>query len=519
MSAPEEKHSAFYKLMVCALLLVCSTLAFLYSGIWGFAIKFPFAIEYEGHVLWACLQLAQGKNIYDQAGLSQEPWSVVIYNPLFIFLGAALTKTFGTTFMPLRMLSMTAALISFVTLGSLLKRSRCSDFHTIIAITLFASAVPVLHWSSVARVDFLGLALALLSLERFVKAWLEKKDGRISFSWPALLFAVAAFYAKQQYFVFMLAMVLFAFLKRQRRLSLLYLGSWLGLLLVVSSAIQALTGGYWANLSYASALPWEWQTIKPFISQFLLDPKTIAATAAVIWAGCKILGKKEEEEEEEEEEDDDDEKVRDIWQLAAFLLATSLLLAAYTMGLRGAYHNHLLCSEFALFWLTGLSLKQLSLKASASQSNVLSTALAATLIVASALSLLQLNAFGKELAYRQSMRVETESTISWLRKACKSKPILSEDPSLAIFAGATPAMIDATTLLNLAEVHPQSLQALVQRLKQKSYGAVIINIHDAKEHRGFIWRNQFLEAILENYHPATNSGGNGVTQTVFRPNS
>lgn len=508
MSAPEEKHSPLYKLMVGALLIVCLTLAFLYSTIWGFAIKYPFAIEYEGHVLWACLQLAQGKNIYDLTGLSQEPWSVVIYNPLFIFLGAALIKTFGTTFLPLRMLSMAAALISFVALGSLLKRSRCSDFHTIIATTLFASAVPVLHWSSVARVDFLGLALALLSLERFVKAWLEKKDGRISFSWAALLFAVAAFYSKQQYFVFMLAIVLFAFLKGQKRLGCLYLCSWLGLLVSISSSIQALTGGYWAHLSYASALPWEWQTIKPFINQFLLDPKTIAALATIIWAGFKTFNKKDKE-------DDDDGKVKDIWQLAALLLVTSLLLAAYTMGLRGAYHNHLLCSEFALFWLTGLSLKQLSLKASAA----LCTTLGATLIAASALSLLQLNAFGKELAYRQSMKVETAGTISWLQKSCKGKPILSEDPSLAIFAGATPVMIDATTFLNLAEAHPQSLQGLVQRLKQKSYGAVIINIHDAKEHRGFIWRNQFLEAILENYHPANNSGGNGVTQTVFRPNS
>ena len=505
----EEKHSAFYKLTVGTLLFVCLTLAFLYSGIWGFAIKYPFAIEYEGHVLWACLQLAQGKNIYDLAGLSQEPWSVVIYNPLFIVVGAALVNTFGNTFLPLRMLSMTAALITFVTLGSLLKRSRCNDFHTIIAVTLFASAVPVLHWSSVARVDFLGLALALLSLERFVKAWLEKKDGRISFSWAALLFAVAAFYAKQQYFVIMLAYVLFAFLKGQKRLSCVYLCSWISFVLLISSSIQVLTGGYWAHLSYASGLPWEWQTIKPFISQFLLDPKTIAATAVVIWAGFKTSNKNKEEEVVVVDDD------IDIWQLAALILATSLLLAAYTMGLRGAYHNHLLCSEFALFWLTGLSLKQLSVKVS----STLSTTLAAPLIVASALSLLQLNAFGKELAYRQSMRVETESTISWLRKACKNKPILSEDPALAIFAGATPVMIDATTLLNLAKVHPQALQALVQRLKQKSYGAVIINIHDAKEHRGFIWRNQFLEAILENYHPANNSGGNGVAQIVFRPNN
>lgn len=165
-----EKFSKWYLIQIVALMAVCMCLTVIYTLIWGFASQQIFSIDYEGHVLWACIKLSQGGNIYGLTALSQEPWSVVIYNPLYFAVGAILISIFGVSYEPLRMLSMGSALVSFIAFGIILKRCGLNDFLAILTVALFACVVPVLHWSSVARVDLLGLAFAMLSLERFVNA-------------------------------------------------------------------------------------------------------------------------------------------------------------------------------------------------------------------------------------------------------------------------------------------------------------------------------------------------------------
>lgn len=311
-------------------------------------------------------------------------------------------------------------------------------------------------------------------------------------SYAAILFAVCAYFTKQQYFLFPLAFILFAFYKKQPRLALNYFGLCAGITLILSLCLQGLTGGYWSHLTYAAGLPWEWETISCFLVPFLLDPKTIVAFV-IILAGCFCKS------------DDRDTTSGSFESLAAILLACSMVLAAYTMGLRGAFHNHLLCSEFALFFLSGLMLKNLPQVCSLS------------FIIAIIFSLQPMRAFGGDLAMRYNRKPETEKTIALLQKNSAHHLVLSEDPSLAIFAGAEPAIIDATTFLNMTSVHPQDLKVLLDNLNQRTYSAVIINTHDAEEKRALIWRGEVLEAILKNYYLDGKSGGNGMSQTVFLP--
>jgi hypothetical protein len=492
------KAEPLYVAQVAGLMLVTGFLACVYTTCWGLARSNPYAIEYEGHVLWACLQLSQGANIYDLTALTKEPWSVVIYNPFYFVIGGLLLKIFGTSFWPLRILTMASTLLCFLSFGALLKRCRVSDFHMIIAIVLFASTLPVLHWSSVARVDLLGLSLAVLALERFINAWLNTTDGdQPKLSIMAVALSILAMYTKQQYFVFMLATILFAFYKGQRRLGLQYLVAYAAPSLVIAFFIQALTGGYWSHLSYAAGLPWEWDTIKLFLIPFLLDPKTIAAAVVIVAANLwKNKGSRKETEE----------KPASLQALPTILLIGSFVLALYTMGLRGAFHNHLLCCEFALFWLVAIKLKKLSQN------------LATPLIFASAVSMAPLLVFTAEMSFCHGLRADTTKTISLLSQNCTSKPLLlTEDPSLAIFAGAQPAIVDATTILNIGALHPGQLDVLLQRLEQKAYGAVIINAHDASEHSEHIWRMPIVNAILKNYRPLGKSGGNGMRQIVYLP--
>ncbi len=498
MSTTTTRPKPLYVAQVAGLLLICGILATIYTICWGLARSNPYAIEYEGHVLWACLQLAKGSNIYDLRALTQDPWSVVIYNPLYFVIGAILLKSFGTSFLPLRMLTMTAALVCFFSFGALLKRCRVSDFHMIIALVMFIGSLPVLHWSSVARVDLLGLALAVIALERFVKSWCDTIGGeQPKLSIATVILSTLAFYSKQQYVVFMVATVFFSFYKGQKRLALQYLAAYTLLCLAIAALLQALTGGYWAHLSYAAGLPWEWETIKLFLFPFLLDAKTLAAiiiiAAATFWhkqASNNLLTKSQS-----------------IEALPAILLLCSILPALYTMGLRGAFHNHLLCCEFALFWLGAIKLEKLPAN------------FATAAIFASAASLAPLLDFTSVMSYCHGLRADTKETISMLRQSCTDKPLLlTEDPSLAIFAGAKPAMVDATTILNIGALHPGQLDLLLHRLDQKAYGAVIINTHDATEHKEQIWRAPVVKAILKNYSPAGKSGGNGMKQVVFLPN-
>lgn len=498
MSTTTTRPKPLYVAQVAGLLLISGVIAAIYTICWGLARSNPYAIEYEGHVLWACLQLAKGSNIYDLTALTQDPWSVVIYNPLYFVIGALLLKLFGTSFIPLRLLTMASALLCFFSFGALLKRCRVNDFHMIIALAMFVGSLPVLHWSSVARVDLLGLALAVIALERFVKSWSDTSGGeQAKLSIAAVILSTLAFFSKQQYVVFMVATVLFALYKGQKRLALQYLAAYTLLCLAIAALLQTITGGYWAHLSYAAGLPWEWETIKQFLIPFLLDAKTLAAlsiiAAATFWhkeASSNLLTKSQS-----------------IEALPTILLLCSILPALYTMGLRGAFHNHLLCCEFALFWLGAIKLEKLPAN------------FATAAIFASAASMAPLIGFTAEMAFCHALRADTKETISMLSQSCTDKPLLlTEDPSLAIFAGAEPAMVDATTILNISALHPGQLDLLLQRLDQKAYGAVIINAHDASEHKEQIWRAPVVKAILKNYSPSGKSGGNGMKQVVFLPN-
>ncbi len=494
----EAKPSKLYLLQVAILLLACFLIAIIYTLTWTFVNLQQFSVDYEGHVLWACLKLSQCENIYSLSALSHEPWSVIIYNPLYFAVGAVLIAIFGVSYEPLRILSMGSALISFLAFGMLLKRCRLSDFHLILTVALFAGSVQVIHWSSVARVDFLGLALALVSLDRYAKTWSEYFQGKaLKLSLGAIILSVCAIYTKQQYFLFLPAFVIFAFCQNQKRLGLMYLSLWSVMIFLVGCILQTVCqGGYMAHLTYAAGLPWQWETLETFLVPFILDSKTIISLMIILVAAIFKLPNSELENDSK----------RAFEKLAFISFVISFALALYTMGLRGAFHNHLLCTQVTLFWLVGLMLGRLPQTYSF------------PLIVALLLSLEPLRWFGGDLWKRYDRESDTKQTISLLRKISRDRLVLCEDPSLAIFANVTPAIVDATTIMNMSNFHKQDLDPMLKSLKDKKYSAVIINSHDAISNRGLIWSGKILKAILENYHFAGKSGGNGMQQIVFLPN-
>lgn len=487
----------FYALQVALLMFACFTITIFYTVAWDVLRSYPYAIEYEGHIFWASHSLSLGKNIYDAAMLSNQNWGVIIYNPLYIAIGACLVKVLGLSYEPLRLLTMVSTLAAFSGfVVVLINHCKLRHFHAIIALALFASSLPVFYWSGVARVDMLGLALSVWGVERFLSAWNKRSVTAASpperrYNWTlvaSIVLLVAAFFTKQQYFVFPISIAIFCLLNGQRKLATVVLAAWAASVAMVVALIQQISGGYLAHLAYASGLPWEWNTMKQFLLPFLSDYKTIASVSVIILASFVSQRKHPHE------------------ALAKVLLLISFVLCMYTMGLRAAYHNHLICTEIALYWLAAINLSKLSGGPSLA------------VILALVLSLSNMQDYFAVLWERLNILPQTRQSLKLFEENnFAGKTILSEDPTLPMLVGAKPSMIDGTTIMNMAAKHPDQIQALRDAIAAKRFNAIIINTADAEKLNQEIWTEPMVRLIKQNYRLAGRTGGNGLPQSVYFP--
>jgi len=550
-------------IQIALVMVLCLLLSFLYAAVWGVARHHPYSIEYEGHVLWACLALAKGANIYSLTALTHEPYSVVIYNPLYFALGAFLQKLTGGTYEPLRLLSMASALVSFLAFWRLLSLSRVTDLSKIITLAAFAASLPVLHWSTVARVDILGLAISIIALERFSKSYLtetesinetestgetkssketDSKASRPIIKLSAAAAFILAYFAKQQYLVVFASCLLFALWKGKRKLALQYLGLFAVPTALVSLYLQNISGGYFQHLTYASGLNWQWETLANFLLPFLFDAKTIVALTILIYP---LLRKNsdsalteeplsdmlhvtepvsadpqspepisDEQQSTEpisakphspEPTSDKQQSTAALTALPIFLFGLSTLVLLYTMGLKGAYHNHLLCAVLALLWAVALRLDKTP--------NLMRT----VYIAAAIYSLIPLLVFSYNLSKRIGYRADTAEAVELLKKLPKDAYILSEDPTLPLLAERQPVIVDATTFLNMRGKHPESFEKIKAGIKERRYAAIIINLRDAKYSMEYIWPEELVASIKAHYQIAGATGGNGMVQKIYLP--
>ena len=184
------------------MLLWAGTTVFLLAGAWAAtlfarhglaALAFPYPLNYgEGPLLDQAVRLAGMKNIYP-ADLSTPPYVVSNYPPLFMLLQAPLVWIFGPEFLYGRVISL-ASTMAVAGLISATLHAITRDRTASAAGGLTFLAVPfVLHWSSLDRVDMLGLALSWGGLYTVVR-----RPDRRGVILAALLF-VAAIYTRQTY--------------------------------------------------------------------------------------------------------------------------------------------------------------------------------------------------------------------------------------------------------------------------------------------------------------------------------
>ena len=263
--APAEKEPAATRTrrvapgVATAVLLLAQSWAlmlFLRHG-WD-ALAFPFPLNYgEGPLLDQAVRLANFEGIYS-SDLTKAPYTISNYPPFYLLVQAPFVWLFGPELWYGRLISLAsvAATALFVALTLFtLTRDRISA----VAAGLTFPAIPyVLRWSSLGRVDLLGLALSWAGLLVVVR-WPGRRRAMVA---AALLF-VAAVLTRQTY---VLAAPLTAFVwllvqgQRRRALELAGLGCGLGLASFLALNV-ATDGGFFLNTVTANINDFRWERV------------------------------------------------------------------------------------------------------------------------------------------------------------------------------------------------------------------------------------------------------------------
>jgi ABC-type sugar transport system permease subunit len=252
-------------------LLSAATAIFLLAGAWAAslfvrhgiaALAFPYPLNYgEGPLLNQAVRLEQLQNIYP-SDLSSPPYVISNYPPLFVLLQAPLVWVFGPTFLYGRAISLlcTIAVASLVaaTVNTLTRDKTAS----VVGGLTFLAVPFVLYWSSLDRVDMLGLALSWGALYAIVRR--PDRGGVIL----AALLLVAAVYTRQTYVLAApLAALAWLLARGQRRQAFRLVIITVGLGLLLLGILSALTkGGFFFHTVTANANEFRWELVSGNLS-------------------------------------------------------------------------------------------------------------------------------------------------------------------------------------------------------------------------------------------------------------
>lgn len=305
-----------------------ATLLFVRHG-WD-ALAFPYPLNYgEGPLLDQTVRLAQFHNIY-RTNLSAPPYVVSNYPPVFMLLQVPFVWLFGPALWYGRLISLLSVVAVALFVGLTLHTLTKDRLAAVAGGLIFPSMPYVVRWSSLARVDSLGLALSWAGLFVIVR-WPEK---RWSVSVSALLL-VAAVYTRQTY---VLAAPLAAFVwlvylgQRRRALETAAIAGGASLLLFAALNISA-GGGFFLNTVIANLNDFRWERVSlNALGALLACPLLLLGSLAFL----ALTPRKEN---------------RAWWLVAPYLLAS--IPSAMLVGKVGSDVNYLLELSAALGLATG----------------------------------------------------------------------------------------------------------------------------------------------------------------------
>ena len=213
-------------------------------------LGYPFAVEQlEGNSLVEVHRILSGQPLYQAPAVGYVPDG---YPPLYFALSAAVARVAGQSYLPLRLVSLFAALACFALLARLVQRETGSLAAGVAAAGVFAATYFATgDWFDVGRVDSLFLALSLAGL--YAVRRMRGLPGAVG---AGLLLAAAAL-TKQTALAegaAVLAVLLFTGAPSRRRLARVAALTWASAV-GLATLVLGLTSGGW-YIYYVFQLMW-----------------------------------------------------------------------------------------------------------------------------------------------------------------------------------------------------------------------------------------------------------------------
>ena len=221
-------------------------------------LRFPYPLNYgEGPLLDQAVRLARFENIY-RTNLGAPPYVIANYPPLFMLAQVPFVWLFGPAMWYGRLISLVSVAAVALFVGLTLQTLTRDRIAALAGALIFPAMPYVVRWSSLSRVDSLGLALSWAGL--FVVArWPQKRWSVV----VSALLLVAAVYTRQTY---ILAAPLAAFVwlvaQGQRRRALQTAAIAGGACLLLFAALNISTSeGFFLNTITANLNDFRWERV------------------------------------------------------------------------------------------------------------------------------------------------------------------------------------------------------------------------------------------------------------------
>jgi 4-amino-4-deoxy-L-arabinose transferase-like glycosyltransferase len=465
-----------------ALLLLMGAWAlslFVWQGL--LALTFPYPLDYgEGPLLDQAARLADFRNIYP-ADITEPPYLVSNYPPLFVLLQVPLVWLFGPELWFGRAISLAATIIVLVLITLTLHTLTKDKIASALSGVLFLTVPYVLRWSYLSRVDMMGLALSWVGIYLVVR-----KPGSRGGVVLAAFLMVAAIYTRQTY---ALAAPLAAFVwllsKHQQRQALTLAvtigGTSLGLLAILSVLTE---GGFFFHTVIANMNEFFWGQVAFYIRGLLrLMPVLLAGAVAFL-----VLGLRSRE--------------ASWWLVITYLFGG--LATACLIGKDGAFFNYLLELSAALALVAGALVARYAGHSGVRSVLLLAAAVQVIIMVQTPQSFyadIQANV----ISQRDGMKRLQEIV------AASENPVLADEYMGLLPLNGRRIYIQPFETSQLAREDKWDQRPFVQSIKRRKFEAIVIS--GSPKLAKSRWTASMLNAIHSNYKPTETIAGT----KVYRP--
>jgi len=470
------------------------------------ALHFPYTLDYgEGPLLDQTLHLAHFQNIYHN-NLSQSPYTISNYPPLFPLIQVPFAWIFGPAFWYGRLLAILSILAAAVFIGLTLQIMTHSNLAGVTGGLLLLVFPYIFHWSPLNRIDSIALALSLAGLYVIVRgstrsALIQSLPGPkrsffylhdiTSHTWliagAGLL--VAAIFTRQSYALAapLAAFVWLVHLTPRRRA--VHLAVWVGGSSMILFALLTLVtlGGFYTNIVTANVNPYIWKTVVDYATPIWKNMRFLVVGAAAFLLAGAIKPW----------------RVSSWWLVAPYLVGA--VLSGLTIGKDGSNVNYLFEFSAALCLVAGALIAWLE------KNNWLWRAALVAMLAVQVTTIY--NWSHQEFYPRHISRMDFQYTeltnLTALVKNTNGLILADEHMGLLPLTGKT-LYFQPFEFKMMQQAGLWDQQAFVEQIKRKEFALILLFNPPSWDSQHARWTDEELGAIYANY-----SRGKTLADTII----